>query len=146
MYDLDDLATMTGLTTRTLRNYIKRGILHGEKCGGSWRFSADDFAALLSNGDVKRSLRARRNGDVLDFLAETPKRSNQACFILDCAVSDTDGAAIASFFTSRVVSPGVRFSYERDSGMSRVILHGEERLVAELIAEYYQFQKGGSGK
>lgn len=34
MYCLNDLAMMTGLHTRTLRNYIKRGVLHGSKRGG----------------------------------------------------------------------------------------------------------------
>ena len=30
-YTLNDLALMTGLTTRTLRNYLVQGFLHGEK-------------------------------------------------------------------------------------------------------------------
>ena len=30
-YDLNMMATITGLTTRTLRNYINMGLLQGEK-------------------------------------------------------------------------------------------------------------------
>lgn len=138
MYSLNDLALMTGLTTRTLRNYIKRGVLSGEKIGGDWRFTEDGFAAFLQNADVKRSLRARRSGDVLDFLADTGKRENCACVILDCAVSDGDGAEIASFFCAHVDGTGVRFTYERDRGVSRVILTGPEQPLAALMREYYE--------
>ena len=41
-YTINDIAMMTGLTTRTIRNYIKLGILNGEKEDGVWRFSAED--------------------------------------------------------------------------------------------------------
>ena len=30
-YNLNDLAMMTGFTTRTLRNYLNQGLLEGEK-------------------------------------------------------------------------------------------------------------------
>ena len=33
-YNLNDLAMMTGFTTRTLRNYLNQGLLEGEKENG----------------------------------------------------------------------------------------------------------------
>ncbi|MBQ9459539.1 MAG: helix-turn-helix domain-containing protein [Oscillospiraceae bacterium] len=142
MYSLNDLAVMTGLTTRTLRNYIKRGILNGEKIGGDWRFSESEFEAFASNPYVRRSLRARRSGDVLDFLAGRTTRGGRACFILDSAVPDDAGAEIAAFFCDTVRGDGVSFTYERSGGVSRVILLGEERRVAEIITAYYAKKMG----
>ena len=38
-YTLNEVAMMTGLNTRTLRNYLKMDVLKGEKIDGIWKFS-----------------------------------------------------------------------------------------------------------
>ena len=39
IYTIKDLAQMTMFSTRTIRNYMKMGLLKGEKIEGEWRFS-----------------------------------------------------------------------------------------------------------
>lgn len=39
MYTLKQLALITGLTERTLRNYLRSELLTGEKRDGKWYFS-----------------------------------------------------------------------------------------------------------
>lgn len=41
MYTIKDLSMISGLTDRTLRTYLKMGVLVGEKADGSWRFSEE---------------------------------------------------------------------------------------------------------
>ena len=41
-YSLNELAMMTGFTTRTLRTYLDKGLLRGEKPGGVWQFTAEE--------------------------------------------------------------------------------------------------------
>lgn len=48
-YSIEDISKMTYITPRTLRNYIKKGILIGDKVGGHWKFTKDNVEALLSN-------------------------------------------------------------------------------------------------
>jgi len=48
-YTLNDLALMTGLTTRTLRNYLKMGILKGERIDGIWNFTEEEIAEFFDN-------------------------------------------------------------------------------------------------
>lgn len=55
-YSLHDLAEFTGLTERTLRNYLNQGLLHGEKPDGAWRFTALQFSELLENPSIRPSL------------------------------------------------------------------------------------------
>ena len=43
-YTLNEVAMMTGLTTRTLRNYLKMNVLKGEKVDGVWKFTEEEFA------------------------------------------------------------------------------------------------------
>ncbi len=47
LYTVEDVAQRTGLTDRTIRNYLKDGRLKGKKIGGQWRFTADDIEALF---------------------------------------------------------------------------------------------------
>lgn len=140
MYSINDLAMMTGLTTRTLRNYIKLGILSGEKIDGNWSFAEEEFDAFLADAGVKQSLRAKRHAAVFDFHADTAKTANRACVILDFAVSDEEGEAISAFFCERINRDGadITFSYGRERGVSRVILSGGEDSVAELVKAYYE--------
>lgn len=140
MYNINDLAMMTGLTTRTLRNYIKLGVLGGEKIDGSWRFTDEEVDAFFANEGVKQSLRAHRHAAVYDFLADTAKKANRACLILDFAVSDEEGEEISTFFCNKVNADGtdVTFSYSHDRGLSRVILSGSEDSVAEIARAYYR--------
>ena len=37
---IEDLAKMTGLSERTIRNYLADGQLEGEKADGAWRLSS----------------------------------------------------------------------------------------------------------
>ena len=46
-YTLKDLSMICGLTDRTLRNYLKLGILTGEKQAGTWCFTEEHLDAFL---------------------------------------------------------------------------------------------------
>lgn len=51
-YTINEVAAMTGFSTRTLRNYINMGILNGEKTDGVWKFTPDDFIDFISDTNV----------------------------------------------------------------------------------------------
>jgi hypothetical protein len=85
-YTINQVAMMTGLTTRTLRNYINSSVLTGEKIDGVWQFSEEDLSAMISNPMVKPSIQAKNKGVVFDFLAEEKKQVNEICMILDLHV------------------------------------------------------------
>ncbi|MBE6909661.1 MAG: MerR family transcriptional regulator [Ruminococcaceae bacterium] len=139
MYTINDLAMMTGLTTRTLRNYLKLGVLNGEKLDGSWRFTDEEIEAFFADAGVKQSMRANRHAVIYDFLADTSKKANRACVILDFAVTDEEGREISAFFCGKINRDGadITFSCGRDRGLSRVILSGSEDSVADILRAYY---------
>lgn len=47
LYSVEEIAQMTSVTTRTIRNYLRNGILKGRKIGGQWRFSLEDIDTNL---------------------------------------------------------------------------------------------------
>ena len=52
LYTVADVAELTGLTSRTIRNYLKDGTLQGRKIGVQWRFTEEDINRLFSEVDT----------------------------------------------------------------------------------------------
>ena len=42
-YSVQELAEQLNVTTRSIRNYLQEGKLHGTKAGGKWRFTEQDL-------------------------------------------------------------------------------------------------------
>ena len=55
LYTAEDVAQFTGLTLRTIRNYIKSGKLKGRRIGVQWRFTAADIQALFEEPEKSSS-------------------------------------------------------------------------------------------
>ena len=100
-YNINDLALMTGFTTRTLRTYLKEGLLKGEKVNGIWQFSAEEIDRFFREPFVKEGLRIKRSGQVFDFMADQPKAA-RSCVILDIPASVAKGNQISAFFCSEM--------------------------------------------
>lgn len=56
MYTIKDISQMTRLTTRTIQNHLKEGLLKGHKIGRSWRFTEADFKNYLNNPSISNQL------------------------------------------------------------------------------------------
>ncbi len=137
-YDLNEVATMSGLSTRTLRNYLSQGFLKGDKTDGTWRFTVEDIERFFAEPFVKESLRIKRTAAVFDFLADRKKETEQTCVILDIPSSLKKGNEIAEFFCRQIENvSGIDFRYDRDGGCGRIILYGAAESVATLMKAYY---------
>ena len=136
-YDLNELALMTGLSTRTLRNYLNQGLLNGEKENGKWRFTAKDLDRFFSEPFVKEGLRIKRSSAVFDFLAESGKNGSRSCVILDFPASRTAGNSVSAFFCGQMEHvTDVNFNFWWDKGACRVILTGKAESVKALMKAY----------
>ena len=116
-YTINDVAMMSGLSTRTVRNYIKMGILDGEKVDGIWCFKGEEFEAFLRNPAVEPSIRAKRNAIVYDFVLADKKELDAMCTILDFYVGEEEAQEISEFFCKAIntgrYGSDLRFSFEK---------------------------------
>ena len=76
-YGVEDVVCMSGLSERTVRNYLSMGLLVGEKVDGTWRFTAGQFEAFLRQEMVSQSVRAKANSIVYDFLLVEKRRERR---------------------------------------------------------------------
>lgn len=139
-YTLNNIATMTGLTTRTLRNYLRMGILTGEKVDGAWRFSEEELYAFMDNPIARQGMHAKHNAIVTDFLLMGGRKENRTCVILDYCMDWDDTKRAIDFFCGKINEQGddeLRFGMERHKKNVRLIISGSEAAVKEVMKCYY---------
>ena len=137
-YDLNQLAVMTGFTTRTLRSDLTSGALTGEKVDGAWQFTAEDIDAFMNQSAIRRRAAARQNSVVYDFLADAHKQANRLCVVLDLPVSLEESAEVQTFFCKQMnKAHDAQFYARMVRGLLRVTLSGAEDQIASILAEYY---------
>ena len=139
-YTMNNIAMMTGFTTRTLRNYLRQGLLQGEKVDGVWRFTEEEYEAFLTHPAVKPGIRAKQNAIVNDFLLLNAKKENRTCVILDLCTEREEAKQAAAFFCERIKEQEdeeLQFGMEWHKKNMRIILSGSETAVKEIMKCYY---------
>lgn len=140
-YTINEISIMTGLTTRTIRNYLKSGLINGEKINGIWAFSSEDFSDMLANPAIKPSIQSKNNAVVYDFLINNKKKTNKICTVIDLCVGDAESNEISEFFCDTInnlhESGNLTFKYEKNGRNTRIILNGTEETVIEILNKYY---------
>ena len=137
MYDINNLSLITGLTDRTLRNYLSMGILKGEKQEGKWLFTEEQVDEFISHPAVTPSLKAKRNALIYDFLAENSS-NNRLITVLQINADKNRAGEISEFFCNKMKSmKNADFSFTYEKGRAQVILKGDEDEVSKAMTEYY---------
>ncbi len=141
-FSLNDLAMITGLSTRTIRTYITTGFLSGEKIDGAWVFTHEQVLAFIENKAVQPSIKAKKNAIVFDFLGTKPYNNDKMCTILDLAAKEALTASV--FFCEKIseCSPEAELRFASDpvgTGV-RLILSGSPKDVMNLMNQYYEKQ------
>ena len=137
-YTIGHIVQFTGLTDRTIRNYIASGILKGEKINGLWHFTPEEVDAFLLNPAVRPSIVAKQHGVVYDFLRCNPETTDQICLVLDLPGGNRD--AVTGFFCAAITEGDYRdihFSFDGNGNTLRVFLKGEAGEVLRLVNGYY---------
>ena len=101
-YNMNQVAMITGLTTRTLRNHLKQGLLKGEKIEGNWSFSEEELDEYFTEPSVRQAILAKHHAVVYDFLADPFKKTNRICTIMDFPVSVGEALEIETFFGKKI--------------------------------------------
>lgn len=135
-YTLAHLTQFTGFTDRTLRSYLAKGILQGEKINGIWHFSEEQLDAFLRHPAVRPSLIAKNNSIVYDFVLDRKKTDSRICIILDLPGEKPD--TVSEFFCDAIMNSDLhdlRFSFD-GFGSPRVILSGPPEDILPLVNSY----------
>ncbi|SCG82573.1 hypothetical protein DW1_0966 [Proteiniborus sp. DW1] len=140
LYTVDDIAMMTGLTSRTIRNYLKDGKLKGKKIGAQWRFTEEDISALFTDKSFENEVTVSKNKMVIDFLEAKEQSKVSICSIVDYPCRDRKVVEnICQEMIEQVNSyknkDEIKFSYQylKEEGKARFIVIGIPEKVIELL-------------
>ena len=139
MYTINHVALMSGLSSRTIRNYMKMGFIEGEMINGVWHFSAETVGDFFANPNVAPAIKAKRNALIFDFLADDAKQQDEMCTVIDQRANLEEANAISEFFCdaiNRAWSGVIRFGFSFNGNQARIILTGPEEAVQQLLTAY----------
>lgn len=76
---------MTKVSERTLRRYLKDGLLHGIKVGGTWRFTEEHLKEFFDTKTFTSDIAKQASEDVKQFLRHNydDKDDDRSCAIFD---------------------------------------------------------------
>lgn len=140
-YLINHLVLFTGLTDRTIRNYISSGILQGEKINGLWHFTPEQVESFICHPAVRPSILAKQHSAVYDFLLDNRKNDCEICMIRD--VPGKRKKEIAEYFCYHISSEefqNIHFSFDGVAKVPRVILKGSAADVLRLANGFMQVQ------
>lgn len=137
LYTVADVAEITGLTSRTIRNYLKDGTLHGRKIGVQWRFTEDDINGLFQEADFSQKLTKAEDNLVADFLKEGIREKEMICLIFDIPdireeVWNTKLKEIRQMI-NRERDIQFAWQYENISRMLRIVMVGEPKKAKDML-------------
>lgn len=149
-YTVADVARVTGLTSRTIRNYLKDGELHGVKVGVQWRFTEEDVRHLFQETDGREDLSGISGNRIEEFLGTDYSNTSafedkkeeallSQCVILDYFEPTEEKSKSRREKLSKACEAQkdkVGFSYEeRKDGILRVVLTGEPKIITKILRE-----------
>lgn len=145
LYTIEDIAEMTRLTSRTIRNYLKDGILEGKKIGGQWRFTMKDIENFFDNNKTNQDINTAYNNEVIGFLEGKNidlQKEVQICTIIDLHCKNIlEGKELSKKLMTIInedeeaVKNGAKFSYEymKDSSKARFTLFGDPEFIIKTL-------------
>lgn len=135
LYTVADVAQVTGMTSRTIRNYLKDGTLTGQKIGVQWRFTEDEIKKLFSRQAPGQSSPAQV---VKGFLGEQERQKAAFCALLDFpGVTELEGMELYQKLQEERGEGISSMSYEyHDEGqLLRIAVSGDTGAVMDLLEQ-----------
>ena len=130
-YTVADVAEFTGMTGRTIRNYLKDGTLTGTKIGVQWRFTEEDIKRLFHKESFVIETPTQH---VRNFMSGTDGSQERLCSIIDLTdISEEDGSALYDELKERDNELKVSSEYFDDTKVFRICVSGETSSVENAL-------------
>lgn len=146
LYSVEEIAEMTSVTTRTIRNYLRNGILTGTKIGGQWRFRQEDVMNMLNQENMSSDVRETSKRIVKDFLNEqytSFSESVSVCTVADVSCSKAHakkmGKALCDLWNqANIQGSNFRYDYLEESQTARFTFIAPLTLTEKALSVLHQ--------
>ncbi len=143
LYTVNDIANIVGVTTRSIRNYIKSGKLTGRRMGGQWRFTQQDIDKLFQPAETAADTTVSSSDNDMSDTGDTDhtdvSRYEKVNSFLNTEQIQPEGTvrvcAIVDYYC------GHRIEAERKAGSLRAIVNGMNEQSADFDYEYIRAER-----
>lgn len=134
-YSINELSTITGFTTRSLRNFIQMDFLKGKKIEGEWQFSPEQIENFLLNSNIKQGIKSKQNSVVYNYLLNEELQKNNICTIIDLTLSTNERESLSEKICQIINDSGaqVEFRFFSQKDKTRIIIAGEKDFVKQIL-------------
>ena len=130
-YTVADVAEFTGMTGRTIRNYLKDGTLTGTKIGVQWRFTEEDIRRLFHKESFIIETPTQH---VRNFMSGTAAIGDRMCSVIDLKdLDEEDGIGLIDKIKDKEPELKISHEYFADTSVFRICLSGETESVANAL-------------
>ena len=144
LYTVRDIATMTRLTSRTIRNYLKDGRLKGRKIGGEWRFTVKDIRRLFENSTVTGDVAGAAKQQIyrfIDGVTGDTSYKTRVCTIVDCHCENRKEGhrlyeklvTVINAINDDSQKASFNYEYNDQEGKARFILFGSPEFIIQTL-------------
>ena len=136
LYTVSDVAQMTGLTERTIRNYIKDGKLQGKKVGVQWRFTEEDIGNLFQDPSVSGKVMENNHEKITRFIEQKPIAETGAILINEAVENEKElEKKVEKIIDFVNQNKNFRFSYQyfKEDKIAQFILIGNIKTIGEFM-------------
>ena len=146
LYSVEEVAEMTAVTTRTIRNYLRKGVLTGTKIGGQWRFRQEDIMHMFNQEKNASDFRETSSRIVRDFLGGQYKPFSELdsiCTVADVACTKEQAKAMSKTLCELWKQADIRgitfrYDYLEDSEAARFTFVAPLTLTENALAVLHQ--------
>ena len=133
-YSINELSTITGFTTRSLRNFIQMEFLKGDKFEGEWRFYPEQIEDFLSNPNIKQGIKSKHNSVVYNHLLNKPQKDT-ICSIVDLTLTPNETKTLSEKICQMIndSNADVEFKFSAHNGNVRIIIAGDKNFVKQIL-------------
>lgn len=133
-YSINELSTISGFTTRSLRNFIQMEFLKGEKFNGEWRFSLEQIEDFFSNPNIKEGIKSKSNSVVYNYLLNKPQKDT-ICSIIDLNLTPNETKTLSEKICQMIndSNADVEFKFSAHNGNVRIIISGDKNFVKQIL-------------
>lgn len=139
LYTVNDVAEMIDVHPRTVRRYLRDGVLTGKKIGGQWRFTIDDIKGIHM-GDFSAKAYFSKENHENSALYKDDGQSLQVSSIVNYGLDDIDKAKETADILFESVNESrfsgklsFKFEFLHNEGKVRYTLWGAPSSIAEVL-------------
>lgn len=145
LYTVADVAELTGLTSRTIRNYLKDGTLRGRKIGVQWRFTEEDINRLFSEVDGEGQKVMHIEDVVSAFLKDGTATEPRGCLTVKVPFTEVSKMKqyqkkFTGFLKAEAKELTAAFETVEEEGILRIAVSGNMTEIEKLTARMNEFE------